>query len=245
MGLSEPFIDILSGNRIAKLLKHNHRLKGKSGIQDLIASCQRNLYLVKISPGKALFFISVMDILHFFHIQEFQGSPLLPCPFFQNLPGSGFLRRRYYLCIRLDDPGFLCGNFLQSISQKGHVVHTDGGDHFHYRRLNDIGSVQGSSKTGFQDHQITFFLLEIQERKGGFYFKRRRICKMMFLYIFNSFCNSCHMFRQGFFSDPLSVYLYPLSVGKQSRGNIPSYPVSRFCQYSRKISQDRTLSIGS
>ena len=186
-----------------------------------------------------------MDILHFFHIQEFQGSPLLLCPFFQNFPGSVFLRTGYHLCIRLDDPGFLCGNFLQSISQKGHVIHTDGGDHFHYRRLNDIGGIQGSSKTGFQDHQITFFLLEIQERKGGFYFKRCGICKMMFLHVPDSFCNSCHMFRQGFFSDPLSVYLYPLSVGKQSRGNIPSHPVSRLRQYGRKISQHGTLSVGS
>src|SRR5699024_6045365 len=49
VGFSESFVNILSGNRIAKLLKHSHSLKGKSGIQDLIASCQRNLYLVKIS----------------------------------------------------------------------------------------------------------------------------------------------------------------------------------------------------
>ena len=64
--------------------------------------------------------------------------------------------------MRLDDASLLFGNPLRSIAQKLHVVHADVGNDAH-DRCHDIGTVQPSAQTCFDDGKINFFMLEIVE----------------------------------------------------------------------------------
>ena len=106
--------------------------------------------------------------------------------FFYHLLGFFLLGCTDYLGMGLNNARLLHGNFLQGISQKFHVVHTDRGNDLQKCGSNHIGSVQSPSKPCLQHYHITFFLLKIEKSQSSLHLENRRCSRMLLRHIFHS-----------------------------------------------------------
>ena len=100
------------------------------------------------------------------------GFPAGP---FQNLPHLLLFRPDgCHRPVPLDNPSLCLGNPCKAVPQELHVVHADGSQHAYQRFPYYISSVLRPSQPSFQQDNITFFPVKMQERHCCFYFKQRR-----------------------------------------------------------------------
>ena len=73
----------------------------------------------------------------------------------------------------LDDGGLFAGDGGQRAAKEFHVIHADRRDDDSDRPVDDVGGVEPSAETGFQQHDIGLMLREQTKRRRGLHLENR------------------------------------------------------------------------
>gem|GEM_PF-4770510 len=97
-----------------------------------------------------------------------------PCAFNKDRFGLGSSFANDDWCVFFDDTGFLSGNLCQCITEKLYVVKTDVGNETEVG-MNNIGAVQASAQSHFNNSYIYLLGSKIMESHSGGKFKERGV----------------------------------------------------------------------
>jgi hypothetical protein len=163
--------------------------------------------------------LSFADICHSKRTAKFGGL------FFNDFRHLPLLLYRHHMTALFHNTGLLCGNLSQGISQKLHMIHADGRQYGHTCILHHICGVQQTSHSGFHHHDIAAFFLKIQEAKSRFHLKWRRLRQPLRHHFVTDLPDPFHVLTERSFGNHSVVYLNPLSIFKNNRGNIFPHPI--------------------
>lgn len=137
-----------------------------------------------------------------------------------------------------DDSRFLGCDFGKRVAQQGHVVESDVGDDAHDRD-DEVGGVQPSAQSRFDDGDLDVALVEVVEGEGRGHLEER---ESELLHAVVVFVHEVHDFLLG---DHLSVHEDPFAEIAQVRRGVEPRAVARLLEYRGEHVRHGAFAVGA